>query len=107
MDEPASGLDYGNQLRLLEQISRAFGEGYTFIKSTHSPEHALWIADRAVMIKEGAVMADGSCDDVVNNENLFRLYNAKVDVVRVDGSFRFCVPQAIANGKKPLSHPMQ
>ncbi len=107
MDEPASGLDYGNQLRLLEQISGLAGEGYTFIKSTHSPEHALWIADRAVMIKEGAVMADGRCDDVVNNENLFRLYNAKVDVVRVDGSFRFCVPQAIANGKKPLSHPMQ
>jgi len=105
MDEPASGLDYGNQLRLLEQISGLAGEGYTFIKSTHSPEHALWIADRAIMIKEGAIMADGRCDDVVNNENLFRLYNAKVDVVRGNGSFRFCVPQAIANGKKPLSHP--
>lgn len=36
MDEPASGLDYGNQLRLLEQISGLAGEGYTFIKSTHS-----------------------------------------------------------------------
>ena len=53
MDEPATGLDYGNQLRLLEQINELAGEGYTFIKSTHSPEHALWIADRAVMIKEG------------------------------------------------------
>jgi iron complex transport system ATP-binding protein len=58
MDEPATGLDYGNQLRLLEQISKLSGEGYTFIKSTHSPEHALWIADRAIMIKDGNSMAD-------------------------------------------------
>jgi iron complex transport system ATP-binding protein len=51
MDEPASGLDYGNQLRLLDQIIKLSREGYTFIKSTHSPEHALWIADRVIMIK--------------------------------------------------------
>jgi len=94
MDEPAAGLDYGNQLMLLEQIGELSRDGYTFIKSTHSPEHALWIADRAVMIKEGRVMADGPCESVVNDANLFRLYNARVNVVRVDGSFQFCVPQA-------------
>src|SRR5208283_5137511 len=96
MDEPATGLDYGNQLRLLEQISTLSREGYTFIKSTHSPEHALWIADRAVMIKDGSIMADGLCEEVVNNENLFRLYNARVNVIRAEGSLQFCVPQAIS-----------
>src|SRR5208337_4593976 len=74
MDEPATGLDYGNQLRLLEQIVRLSEEGYTFIKSTHAPEHALWVADRAILIKDGAIVADGPCADVVNDENLFRLY---------------------------------
>lgn len=100
MDEPATGLDYGNQLRLLEQINKLSGEGYTFIKSTHSPEHALWIADHAIMIKDGKVMADGPCEDVVNDANLFQLYNARVNVIRVGGSFRFCVPKAIKGGKK-------
>jgi iron complex transport system ATP-binding protein len=98
MDEPATGLDYGNQLRLLEQIDKLSHEGYTFIKSSHSPEHALWIADRAIMIKEGKIMADGPCKDVVNDANLFRLYNARVNVVRAGGSFQFCVPQAIGGG---------
>jgi iron complex transport system ATP-binding protein len=97
MDEPATGLDYGNQLRLLEQITKLSQEGYTFIKSTHSPEHALWIADRAIMIKEGCVMADGPCEEVVNDGNLFRLYDARVNVVRAPGSFWFCVPQTISN----------
>ena len=99
MDEPATGLDYGNQLRLLEEINKLSHEGYTFIKSTHSPEHALWIADRAIMIKDGKIMADGPCEDVVDDANLFQLYNARVKVVRVDGSFQFCVPQAISDGK--------
>ncbi|MBU1054639.1 MAG: ABC transporter ATP-binding protein [Proteobacteria bacterium] len=95
MDEPASGLDYGNQLRLLEQIINLSGSGYTFVKSTHSPEHALWVADRAIMIKSGGIVADGKCNDIVNSENLFHLYNAKIDVMRVNGSLRFCAPRSI------------
>jgi iron complex transport system ATP-binding protein len=95
MDEPASGLDYGNQLRLLDQIIKLSREGYTFIKSTHSPEHALWVADRAIMIKNGTIMADGKCDNIINNENLFHLYNAKVNVLKLNGSLRVCVPETI------------
>jgi iron complex transport system ATP-binding protein len=95
MDEPATGLDYGNQLRLLEEIIRLSQEGYTFIMSTHSPEHALWIADRAVLIKNGKIMADGECDHVISDENLFHLYNAKVSVLKLNSSLRVCVPQNI------------
>ena len=95
MDEPASGLDYGNQLRLLDQIIKLSREGYTFIKSTHSPEHALWIADRAIMIKNGSIVADGKCDDVISSENIHRLYNARVNVLNLNGSFKVCVPQTI------------
>ncbi|OPY03360.1 MAG: putative ABC transporter ATP-binding protein [Syntrophorhabdus sp. PtaB.Bin047] len=95
MDEPASGLDYGNQLRLLEHITALSCEGYTFIKSTHSPEHALWIAHRAVMIKKGAIIADGRCDDVVNSETLLQLYNIRVNVIRLNGTLRVCVPEML------------
>ena len=96
MDEPASGLDYGNQMRLLEQISSLSREGYTFIKSTHSPEHALWIADRVIMLSEGRILADGGCDDIMTRETLFQLYKTRVDVVRLNGSARFCVPESIS-----------
>ncbi len=95
MDEPASGLDYGNRLRLLDQIIKLSREGYTFIKSTHSPEHALWIADRIVMIKNGTIMADGTREEVMSTDNLFNLYNARVHVQKLNGSFSVCVPQTI------------
>jgi iron complex transport system ATP-binding protein len=103
MDEPATGLDYGNQLRLLEEIIRLSQEGYTFIKSTHSPEHALWVADRAIMIKNGTIMADGKCDQIINSENLFHLYNARVNVMWVNNAFQICVPRAISDYTQPDS----
>jgi iron complex transport system ATP-binding protein len=93
MDEPAAGLDYGNQVRLLEVILQLAGEGYTFIKSTHSPEHALWIADRVIIIKEGAIMADGSAKDVVTSNNLHSLYKINVNIEDMHGSSCVCVPQ--------------
>ena len=109
MDEPAGGLDYGNQLKLLDQIIRLSREGYTFIKATHSPEHALWIADRAVMIKKGMIVADGPCDDIINTENLFHLYSARVNVLKFEhGSFQVCVPQTICGcGKIPKGQEKQ
>ncbi len=95
MDEPASGLDYGNQLKLLEEIVKLSKEGYTFIKSTHSPEHALWIADRAIMIKNGVIAADGKSDDVINSESLSDLYNASVNVLKLNDSLRVCIPKSV------------
>ncbi|MBN2040372.1 MAG: ABC transporter ATP-binding protein [Spirochaetes bacterium] len=95
MDEPAGGLDYGNQLRLLEEILKLSEAGYTFIKSTHSPEHALWIADRVIMIKNGSLFADGKSDEVVTSNNLKSLYRIEVKVEKVNGSIRVCVPQKL------------
>ena len=51
MDEPTSGLDYGNQIRLLERVAGLAQEGYTFVLTTHHPDHALAIADRVVMMQ--------------------------------------------------------
>ena len=97
LDEPATGLDYCNQLRLLEQIIKLAREGYTFIKSTHSPEHAFWLGDRSVMIKDGAIIGDGKTEAIIDQESLYTLYNARVSVVKVNGSLRVCVPHAITN----------
>lgn len=95
MDEPAAGLDYGNQVRLLEEITKLAGEGYTFIKSTHSPEHALWLGDRVIMIKNGSIIADGTARDVVTSANLHSLYRIKVNIEDMNGSASVCVPQKV------------
>lgn len=83
MDEPTAALDYGNQVRLLEQLARLAGEGLTCIKSTHTPEHALWVSDRVVMLNQGRIIADGRPRDELSPENLHRLYRVHVRAAQV------------------------
>ncbi len=93
MDEPANGLDYGNQVRLLERIADLARDGYTFIKTTHFPDHALWVSDRVIMLENGRVVAEGTAGEVVTQANLYRLYNTCVDVIELEGGGRVCVPE--------------
>jgi iron complex transport system ATP-binding protein len=99
-DEPANGLDYGNQIRLLEGLSELRREGYTFIMSTHFPDHALWVADRVIMLKGGKVIADGGPDETITGENLYALYGRDIGVHALDENFKVCVPCRIGNGGK-------
>jgi iron complex transport system ATP-binding protein len=94
MDEPVNGLDYGNQIRMLSRIADLARGGYTFIKSTHFPDHALWISDRVVLLKAGEVIADGPTTQTINTANLDRLYNTPVEVLELNGR-GICVPGAL------------
>lgn len=95
MDEPVNGLDYGNQIRLLARIADLAGNGFTFIKTTHFPDHALWISDRVVMLDAGRIVADGPTARVVTRANLYKLYHTRVNVVAMSGGLRMCVPDAL------------
>ena len=114
MDEPITGLDYGNQIRLLEQIVHLSAEGHTFIKSTHFPDHALWVSDRVVLMKEGTVAADGIAAEEITAESLRGLYNIPVRVMDAGNGFSVCIPSSskwectCRNRKKkhmPPEHP--
>ena len=74
MDEPTNGLDYGNQIRLLERINQLAAEGFTFIYTTHHPDHALAASDRVVMMKSGRILREGEPRYMLTPENLAELY---------------------------------
>ncbi|MFA5354339.1 MAG: ABC transporter ATP-binding protein [Thermodesulfovibrionales bacterium] len=92
MDEPTNGLDYGNQINLLERISSFAAKGMTFIITTHHPDHALQISDRVVMIKDGRVVAEGRPEKIITGKILKALYSVDVRVVTLEGGVRVCVP---------------
>jgi len=93
MDEPVSGLDYGNQLRLLEQIDRLASQGYTFLKSTHYPDHALMVSSRVVMLRGGTVRADGAPREVITPASIEELYDVQVSMLEHPRGMRICVPE--------------
>lgn len=83
MDEPTASLDFGNQALILDEVARLKAEGTAVLFTTHHPDHALRIADRVVMLRDGRVLAAGPTDAVVNPENLSALYGRAIDVAEV------------------------
>ena len=77
MDEPTSSLDYGNGLRVLQQVRELTRRGYTILLSTHNPQHALSFADRVLALYDGGVAAFGTAGDVLTPELLERLYRVR------------------------------
>ena len=74
LDEPTANLDFGNQARVLAEIGRLRDDGIAVLLCTHDPDHALEVADRALLLREGKVLAQGPTATVLTGENLSALY---------------------------------
>lgn len=96
LDEPINGLDFGHQAHLLEILRELCGEGYTCVMTTHFPDHALWVADRVIMLRQGRIVANGAPKDVVTGEILGRLYDAPISVFPIARTMRVCIPDSIS-----------
>jgi iron complex transport system ATP-binding protein len=95
MDEPTANLDFGNQARVLDEVSRLAKSGIGVLLCTHDPDHAFRVADRALLLDAGLALGQGSVDQVLDSAALSRLYRIPVEVTEVDtsgGRRRVCVP---------------
>nr|WP_243750638.1 ABC transporter ATP-binding protein [Thiomicrorhabdus marina] len=79
MDEPTNGLDYGNQIKLLQKINALMETGKTVLMTTHHPEHALQCSSRAITMKDGHLLSDGCPLDVLKDEKIRSLYELSHD----------------------------
>lgn len=75
LDEPTASLDFGNQLRVLEQIAVLSARGIAVLMSTHQPDHALRVADRIAFLKAGRIVSQGG-REIVDVPALADLYGA-------------------------------
>lgn len=96
LDEPTANLDYGNQLRVMEQLRTLTKEGYTILQSTHNPEQAFLFSDQVVALKDGSVLAAGTPKEVLTEALIGTLYSTDVEVHSIhDDKLRVCVPKFI------------
>ena len=95
LDEPTSHLDYRNQTRVLTTVRRIMAEkGLTVLMTLHDPNLALHYADRAVLLEQGRVYCHGPAHEVITAENLSRMYDLSLEVVRHDGGSFICLKGA-------------
>ena len=77
-DEPTVGIDPQSRNHILDSIKRLRDEGATIIYTTHYMEEVQQICDRVIIMDGGAVLLNGSLDDILeyySNSN----YQVKVD----------------------------
>ncbi|MEG2204789.1 MAG: ABC transporter ATP-binding protein, partial [Oscillospiraceae bacterium] len=90
-----ANLDYGNQLRILEQIVSLASEGYSIVLSTHHPEQAFLYAGQVLALLDGRVLCCGPPNELVTAELMLALYGVEVVIERLhDDRFRVCIPKA-------------
>ncbi len=78
LDEPTRGLDYKAKERLGKTLRNLARQGKAIVVATHDVELVAQIADRAVVLADGELVADGPAREVVCHSPVFAPQVAKV-----------------------------
>ena len=95
LDEPTTFLDIGYQLDVMELIERLNRErGMTILLVLHDLNQAARYSDRMIVMREGAIYADGSPREVLTEQLLTRVFNVRANIlIDPDSGAPVCVPQ--------------
>jgi energy-coupling factor transporter ATP-binding protein EcfA2 len=78
LDEPTRGMDRQAKAELAGELRRRAGEGQAVIVATHDPEFAAACADRAVLLADGRVIADGPSHELLAGGWYFATETARI-----------------------------
>ncbi len=80
LDEPSTGLDLKNQVRVLTLLRALLRDGISMLVSTHDPDHALYLADSVVLMGRDTVRT-GSAAELLVDDGLSALYGVAVKTI--------------------------
>ena len=96
MDEPTASLDFGNQQLVLSRMKSLSQAGMGVVMVTHDPDHALFCADKVIVMEKGLVVNEGTAGEVITNDTLRQIYGTNVHVIDVEiepgHTERVCIP---------------
>ena len=85
LDEPTSALDFSNQLAVWTALREVAQQGVAILVCCHDPNHILWFCDRAAVMHEGAILAEGPAKTALTAQVLRHVYGPRCVRVSVDG----------------------
>ena len=86
-DEPSNSLDVFAQHGLREAMRTLAQSGIGIVLVTHHLSDVIPEIDRVVLMRNGKIQADGRKDDLLEPEQISRLFGLRVDVTRRDGYY--------------------
>lgn len=90
LDEPTTGLDYGQQREMMEMMLRLRQAGHTIIIVTHTMWLAAAYAERCVLMADGEVLLDGPTRRVFTDTELLARASLKPPAVTALGAAFNC-----------------
>jgi len=78
LDEPTRGMDRESKAALAQELRRRAQAGLAVIVTTHDPEFAAACAERAVLLADGRVIADGPACELLCGGWYFATETARV-----------------------------
>ncbi|MFP4268129.1 MAG: ABC transporter ATP-binding protein [Spirochaetaceae bacterium] len=88
LDEPTEGLDVQVAFRYFETVRELMAKGKTLILVTHHIHEILPEIKRVILLKEGAVAADGEKDKILTSSSLSNLFEYPLRVLKHNGFFQ-------------------
>jgi iron complex transport system ATP-binding protein len=86
LDEPASGLDFHNQVRIWGVLRSLAESGTAVLCCSHDPNHVAWFCDRVVVMKAGTVVAEGPPAEALRAATLEQLYPGACELTTTEGA---------------------
>ena len=78
LDEPTRGMDRETKAELAAELSRRAASGQAVIVATHDPEFAAACAQRAILLADGRVIADGPASELLAGGWYFATETARI-----------------------------
>ena len=85
LDEPIANLDYKSKFFVVDKINELSKLNTKIFCVTHDISMITRIYDRVLMLKDGKIIADGHQNNIINSENLNKLYGIDVEVAKNNG----------------------
>jgi energy-coupling factor transport system ATP-binding protein len=78
LDEPTRGMDRESKAELARELRRRAEQGQAVIVATHDPEFAASCAERAILLADGRVIADGPASELLAGGWYFATETARI-----------------------------
>ncbi len=92
LDEPTSHLDFGNQLKTLDIISKLAADGISIIMTSHFPDHAFMSSNKVALMKDRRFIGIDKPENIITQKNMEEVYGIHVKIMDVNPARKICIP---------------
>ena len=106
LDEPTANLDLCHQLEVLEMARNLVQQGNLVIAAIHDLELASRYCDRLLLLADGALQADGPCEEVLTSYSLLQHFKLRARVCQAGaGDERGVILSALGSARSRAGAP--